>query len=84
VGLIQREIEKLGITTISLGVSVMRQVIESIKPPRVCIVKFPLGATVGEPNNKQIQMKVINETLEAVQTNQQAGSIRELPYQWRN
>ena len=57
VGLIQRAIEYAGITTVSL--SLLREITEKIQPPRALYVPFPLGYPLGEPDNVELQMRVI-------------------------
>jgi hypothetical protein len=57
VGLIQRAIEYAGITTVSL--SLLREITEKIQPPRALYVPFPLGYPLGEPNNVELQMRVM-------------------------
>ena len=57
VGLIQRAIEYAGITTVSL--SLLREITEKIQPPRALYVPFPLGYPLGEPNNRELQTRII-------------------------
>ena len=57
VGLIQREIEYAGITTVSI--SLLREITEKIRPPRALFVPFPLGYPLGEPNNNILQTHII-------------------------
>ena len=57
VGLIQQAIEYADITTVSL--SLLREITEKIQPPRALYVPFPLGYPLGEPNNVELQMRVI-------------------------
>ena len=57
VGLIQRAIEYAGITTVSI--SLLREITEMIRPPRALFVPFPLGYPLGEPNNPELQTRVI-------------------------
>ena len=57
VGLIQRAIEYAGITTVSI--SLLREITEKIRPPRALFVPFPLGYPLGEPDNPELQTKVM-------------------------
>ena len=57
VGLIQRELEYAGITTVSI--SLLREITEKIRPPRALFVPFPLGYPLGEPNNSALQTRII-------------------------
>lgn len=57
VGLIQRAIEYAGITTVSI--SVLREITEKIHPPRALFVPFPLGYPLGEPENAELQTRIL-------------------------
>lgn len=57
VGLIQRAIEFAGITTVSI--SLLREITEQIRPPRALFVPFPLGHPLGEPNNPDLQIRIM-------------------------
>lgn len=57
VGLIQRAIESVGITTVSI--SLLREITEKIRPPRALFVPFPLGYPLGEPNNSALQTRIL-------------------------
>ena len=61
VGLIQRAIEYMGITTVSL--SLLREITEKIRPPRALFVPFPLGYPLGEANNAELQTRIIRTAL---------------------
>ena len=57
VGLIQRAIEYAGITTVSI--SLLREITEKIHPPRALFVPFPLGYPLGEPDNPELQTRIM-------------------------
>ncbi len=80
-GLIQREIEKQGIPTI--GVSIVRQYSEKVKPPRTVFLRWPFGHPFGEPFNAAQQRVVLAEALRALTTIAVPGTIIDLPYRWR-
>ena len=61
VGLVQAALEREGITTVSL--SLLREVAALIKPPRTLFVSFPMGFPLGEPNNAELQQRVIAAAL---------------------
>jgi hypothetical protein len=61
VGLIQRAIEYAGITTVSI--SLLREITEKIQPPRTLFVPFPLGYPLGEPNNPDLQLRIMHEAI---------------------
>ena len=58
VGLIQRAIEYAGIATVSI--SLLREITEKIQPPRALFVPFPLGHPLGEPNDIELQMRILH------------------------
>ena len=80
-GLIQRMAEEAGIPTISLGSMADRM--SYIKPPRALLVKFPRGAMLGEPGNRERQRRVILDALDALQNMTVPGTVLELPYRWK-
>ena len=80
-GLIQREIERLGIATI--GISIVREYSEKIRPPRTLFLRWPFGHPLGEPGNRKQQRVVILEALRALYTIKEPGTIVDLPLQWR-
>lgn len=67
VGLIQRVIEASGISCISL--SLLREITEVIQPPRALFVPFPLGYPLGEPNNPELQTKVLHAAMSLLSRN---------------
>jgi D-proline reductase (dithiol) PrdB len=81
VGLIQREIEKAGISTIS--VSLVRKLTEETRPPRAVFVKWPMGHPLGEPFNVETQMAVLKSVFRAIETIKEPGTIIDLPYRWK-
>ncbi|MBI5641866.1 MAG: hypothetical protein HY954_00160 [Deltaproteobacteria bacterium] len=80
-GLIQREIEKMGIPTV--GVTIVRKFTEEIRPPRSVFVKWPLGHPLGEPGNVEVQMAVINSAFKALYEIKEPGAIIDLPFRWK-
>jgi hypothetical protein len=67
VGLVQAALEREGITTVSL--SLLREVAALIKPPRALFVPFPLGFPLGEPNDPELQHRVIAAALALLERN---------------
>jgi len=62
VGLVQSIIEKAGIPTVSI--TLLREVTERVRPPRVLAVDRPLGYPLGEPRNALSQRRIILAALE--------------------
>jgi len=81
VGLIQREIEKEGIPTI--GVSIVREYSEQVKPPRTIFLRWPFGHPFGAPFNTAQQRVVLAEALRALYTIQEPGTIIDLSHKLR-
>ena len=79
--MIQREIEKQGIPAI--GISIVRQYSEKVRPPRTVFLRWPFGHPLGEPFNTPQQRVVLAEALRALYVIQEPGSIIDLPYRWR-
>ncbi|NIQ38147.1 MAG: hypothetical protein GTN81_06115 [Proteobacteria bacterium] len=80
-GLIQREVEKTGIPTI--GISIVREFTEKVKPPRTIYVRWPFGHPLGEPFNVAQQRTMLFEGFQALYTIQRPGEIVDLPFKWR-
>lgn len=80
-GLIQREIEAAGISTI--GISIVRGFTEKIKPPRTVFLPWPFGHPLGEPFKVAQQRTVLVAALDALYSIKTPGEIIDLPYKWR-
>ncbi len=80
-GLIQREIEKAGIPTI--GISIVREYTERVKPPRTIFLKWPFGHPLGEPFNRAQQRAVLNEAFKALYSIDKPGEIIDVPFRWK-
>lgn len=61
VGLIQRAVEKVGISTVSI--TFVENIAKRVKPPRALIVPYRFGYPLGEPDNAGLQHDIIVETL---------------------
>jgi hypothetical protein len=80
-GLIQREVEGVGIPTI--GISIVREYTERVKPPRTIFLRWPFGHPLGEPFNNVQQRTVLTEAFKALYAIQKPGEIRDIPFRWR-
>lgn len=67
VGLIQAEIERNGIATVSI--SLLKEVTEILKPPRSLFMPFKMGYPLGEPNNAKLQTIIIEKGLSLLNLN---------------
>ena len=77
---IQRAIEAAGIATISIALC--RDVVESVGTPRSVHYGFPFGFTLGETNDQAVQLRILKDTLRALEDIDQPGTIVDLPYEW--
>ena len=80
-GLIQREVEKSGIATI--GISIVREFTEKVRPPRTVFLRWPFGHPLGEPGNVRQQQVVLLEAFRALYSITTPGEIIDLPFRWR-
>ena len=62
VGLVQSIIEKSGIATVSI--TLLTEITERVRPPRALEVDRPLGYPLGEPNNPELQKRIMRAALE--------------------
>jgi D-proline reductase (dithiol) PrdB len=75
VGLVARALELAGVPTITL--SVVKDVAESVRPPRVALYDGKLGAVSGLPSFPEHQRRILDEALRLIEPMDQAG-IRNL------
>jgi hypothetical protein len=80
VGLVQREIEAAGFSTISL--SMMPDLTRTAGVPRIAAIEHPFGATLGPPGDVSRQLEVLRATLRALEEISQPGAIVQLPFEW--
>lgn len=71
----------MGIATVTLNM--FYEVAEYVKPPRTVHTKFVFGAPFGDPGNRGLQRKVIEECLRSLAEDEQGGRIREVEYGWK-
>ena len=76
-GLIQREIERAGISTI--GISFVRRFSEKVKPPRTLFVNSPYGCPMGTSIDAAHQRAVLSAMLKALDSIETPGDIIILP-----
>ena len=61
VGLIQRAVESVGISTVSITLDA--NITKQVKPSRALAVPYGFGYPLGEPNNTELQHAIIAEAL---------------------
>lgn len=80
-GLIQRTIEAKGIPTV--GITLQKEITKHVKPPRALYLRYPFGHPLGEAFHEKQQRTILLETLKALETIMDPGTILEPGYVWR-
>lgn len=75
IGLVARALEIAGVPTMTLAV--LKDVVESVRPPRVALYDGELGAVSGLPNFPEHQRRILDEALRLIEPLDQAA-IRKL------
>jgi len=75
IGIVARAIELAGIPTMTLAV--LKDVVESVRPPRVAFYNGDLGSVAGKPNFPEHQRRILDESLRLIEPMDQPG-IRKL------
>jgi hypothetical protein len=81
VGLLAREIEACGVTTVALAL--VHELATLVKAPRMLSLHWPFGHALGEPHNRTQQETVLHDALSMARLAPRPGLVVELPYQWR-
>ena len=80
-GLLAREIEARGVTTV--GLALVKEVALAAHAPRFLYLHWPFGHALGEPGNVAQQRTVIRDMLTMASSAPRPGLVIELPYRWR-
>ena len=75
VGLVARALELAGIPTMTLAV--VKEIVESVRPPRVALYDGEIGSVSGKPGWPEHQRRILDEALRLIEPMDQAG-IRKL------
>jgi hypothetical protein len=75
VGLVASVIEKAGIPTV--GLSLLREVTERVRPPRALAVPFRFGYPLGEPRRPDVQHRVLAAALDLLQASEPLPILRD-------
>jgi len=81
VGLVAREIERVGIPTVSL--SIVREITEKTPPPRALYLRFPFGHALGEAGNPNQHFAVLYRAFRLLFRADRPGTIEEAGLRWR-
>jgi len=74
-------VESYGIPTVCLSINLA--ITERIGAPRSMFVRFPHGASLGEPQAVDQQRSVLRDLLWALQDLEEPGHIVQPGYRWR-
>lgn len=80
-GLLAREIEARGVSTVALAQ--VKELAVLVKAPRMLYLHWPFGHALGEPDNRDQQLAVLHDALSLARAAPRPGLIVELPYQWK-
>lgn len=80
-GLIQFEIEKVGISTISI--SHLRDLTEKVRVPRALHLRFPLGRSFGRAGEVELQKQILMDAIRFLGAMTEPETIIKLPYKWK-
>jgi hypothetical protein len=81
VGLLAREIEAAGVTTV--GLALVREVARAARAPRLLYLHWPFGHALGEPGRPEQQRTVLRDMLSMARRAPRPGLVVDLPYRWR-
>jgi D-proline reductase (dithiol) PrdB len=81
VGLLAREIETCGVTTV--GFALVRDVAIAARAPRMLYLRWPFGHALGEPGHVHQQRTVLHDMVSMAQIAPYPGLVVDLPYRWR-
>ncbi len=79
-GLLQRKLEELGITTVSISNSPEMTI--RVAVPRAVFIQFPFGRLLGDVDEREQQRKVCDDMLEMLSNANAPNSYKHLDYNW--
>ncbi len=80
-GLLAREIERKGVTTV--GLALVREVAVAAHAPRFLYLHWPFGHALGEPGKIAQQRAVLHDMLSLARDAPRPGLVVDVPYRWR-
>jgi len=78
---VEKAIESAGIPTVLIAA--LPPVARQYGVPRAVAPDVPMGASLGEPHNADMQRSILREALTALKTIEKRGEIVPLPYRYR-
>jgi D-proline reductase (dithiol) PrdB len=76
ISLVARAVELAGVPTMTL--TVFKDVVESVRPPRAALYDGEAGTVSGLPNYPEHQRRILDEALRLIEPMDQAGAVRKL------
>jgi len=80
VGLVAREIERAGIPTVVI--SNIPVLTGAVGVPRMAAIEYPIGLTLGVPDDRDGQLAVLRALLALFETVEPPGDVVHLPFDW--
>jgi hypothetical protein len=81
VGLLAREVEGAGVTTV--GLALVKEVAVAAHAPRLLFLHWPFGHALGEPGRAEQHRTVLRDMLSMARCATQPGLVVDLAYRWR-
>ncbi len=75
VGHVARLLEKASVPTVVVATKVFAKPLEAMHLPRVLLTPHLLGRPLGRPNDREIQMAVIQKGLALLETAKKSGTL---------
>ena len=67
----------------TVGLSLVKEVAERVRAPRLLHVRWPFGHALGEPGAADQQRTILHDMLSMARRATEPGLVVELPYRWR-
>ena len=80
VGLLQRKLEEMGLSTISI--SNQPELTEKVCVPRAVFIQYPFARILGDVGDRMGQRAVCDDMVEMIQEAAGPNSYRHLVYEW--
>jgi hypothetical protein len=75
-----RAIEAAGISTVL--VTMVPYLAQAVGTPRTVGIEFPFGHPIGHTGDREEQMRVIRDSLQALVDIKEPNAVVDLPYEW--
>jgi len=79
-GLLQREIEKAGIPSVSL--TNVPETTERVCVPRAAFIQYPFGRQLGDVGDRLGQRRICDDMCDLLESATGPTTYRHLPYEW--